>query len=95
MNLENEKAARQLHDVRHWAKEKIASGQEPPWAWYQYMKLTETIDAILGGGECVTTMENSRQSVQRPDGCLRLVDSTYPQDDAQHRPSDVQVQMPM
>lgn len=95
MNLENEKAARQLQDVRQWAKDKIAGGQEPPWAWYQYMKLTETIDAILGGAECVTTMENSQQSVQRSDGRLRLVDSTCPQDGAQHRPSDMPVLMPM
>jgi len=35
-----------LNNVRVWAQDKINAGQEPPWAWYQYMKLVETIDAI-------------------------------------------------
>jgi hypothetical protein len=42
-----------LEEVRAWAKDKIASGDEPPWAWYQYMKLIETIDAILGATSVV------------------------------------------
>jgi len=95
MNSENEKAARQLQDVRQWAKEKIDGGQEPPWSWYQYMKLVETIDAILRGAECVITTENLPQSDLHPGGHLRLVDSTYPQDDVQLRPSGLTVQMPM
>ena len=39
----------QLRQMREWANEKAQSGQEPPWAWYQYMKLVETCDAILSG----------------------------------------------
>ena len=39
----------ELQKVRDWANEKIANGQEPPWAWYQYMKLRETLQAILAG----------------------------------------------
>ena len=39
----------ELRRIRHWADAKIASGQEPPWAWYQYMKLVETLDAIIAG----------------------------------------------
>lgn len=95
MNSENEKSARQLQDVRQWAKDKIAGGQEPPWSWYQYMKLIETIDAILGGAECVITTENLPQSDLHPGGRLRLVDSTYLQDNAPHHPSGLQIQMPM
>jgi hypothetical protein len=38
-----------LEHVRCWAKAKIDTGNEPPWAWYQYMKLVETIDAIVEG----------------------------------------------
>jgi hypothetical protein len=37
----------QLEAVRAWADGKIVTGAEPPWAWYQYMKLRETLDAIL------------------------------------------------
>ncbi len=40
-----------LTEVRQWAKDKLATGSEPPWAWYQYMKLVETVDAILTGME--------------------------------------------
>lgn len=90
----NEKTVHQLQDVRQWANDKIAGGQEPPWAWYQYMKLVETIDAILSGAQLVTT-ENSPQLEERRDAHLRLVGSTYQQDDVQPRPSDLTVQMPM
>ena len=38
-----------LKKIRQWADDKIATGEEPPWAWFQYMKLRETLDAILGG----------------------------------------------
>ena len=31
---------------RGWAEGRVASGNEPPWAWYQYMKLIETVAAI-------------------------------------------------
>jgi len=84
-----------LNEVREWAKAKIASGQEPPWAWFQYMKLIETLDAILGGYACVTTTGNSQQSAPHPEMRLRLVDATYPQDTAQHHPADTPVQLPM
>lgn len=36
-----------LRQVREQAQARIDAGQEPPWAWYQYMKLVETCDAIL------------------------------------------------
>lgn len=39
----------QLKEVRAWARAKIRAGQEPPWAWYQYMKLDETLTAIIEG----------------------------------------------
>lgn len=95
MKSENEKAAHQLKDVRQWAKDKIAGGQEPPWSWYQHMKLVDAIDAILGGAKCTITTENLPQSDSHQDAHLRLVDSTYLQDSAQHHPSAVTVQMPM
>ncbi len=62
----------QLGNIREWAKAKIQSGSEPPWAWFQYMKLTETVDAILSGMESVRPTGNSRQSGSRQDTSLRL-----------------------
>ena len=84
-----------LCEIREWAKTKIASGQEPPWAWYQYMKLIETVDAILGGMETISPKESSLQSGQHLEMRLRLVDSTYQPNTVQHHPSDGQVQLPM
>ena len=31
----------ELEQVREWAIEQLAAGTEPPWSWYQYMKLRE------------------------------------------------------
>jgi len=36
-----------LEKVLNWSKEKLRAGQEPPWAWYQYMKLREVLEEIL------------------------------------------------
>jgi hypothetical protein len=38
----------ELQRLRTWADAKIATGQEPQWAWYQLMKLREALDAIVG-----------------------------------------------
>lgn len=84
-----------LREVREWAQQKITSGQEPPWAWYQYMKLIETVDAILAGGAAVTRMDCSQQSASHSGTRLRLVGSTYQPDSAQPHQADVRPQMPM
>ena len=39
----------ELESIRAWAKAKIADGTEPPWAWYQYMKLIERLCLESGG----------------------------------------------
>jgi hypothetical protein len=85
---------KQLQELREWAQKKIASGQEPPWAWFQYMKLIETADAILAANGAVRT-ESSPQSEEHPGVHLRLVGSTRPQDDVPLRPAGLPVQLPM
>ncbi len=61
-----------LQRIREWANAKLATGEEPPWAWYQYMKLREALDAILSGMAAVTK-ESSPQSGQHQETHLRLV----------------------
>jgi hypothetical protein len=86
----------ELERVREWALQKLATGEEPPWAWYQYMKLRETLDAILGGIDAVTSQtENSPREVQRRGTRLRLVGATNSPGTAQHHRADVPVQLPM
>ena len=84
-----------LMRVREWAKRKLQGGSEPPWAWYQYMKLVETIDAIRGGMATTSSMGNSQQSAQHPENALRLVDSTYPPDKPQPHRVGLPVRLPM
>lgn len=85
----------ELERIREWANTKLQSGQEPPWAWYQYMKLRETVDAILGGMSATVTRPDSRESVPRSERRLRLVASTDPQETAPRRRGQRLVRLPM
>ena len=86
----------ELRRVRDWADAKIATGAEPPWAWYQLMKLRETLDAILAGMDAVMPQtENSPQEAPRRGTRLRLVEATHSPKTAQHHRSDEPVQLPM
>jgi hypothetical protein len=85
----------ELERLREWAHQKIQGGSEPPWAWYQYMKLIETLDAILSGMAVATPMESSQQSEPHQGGGLRLVDSTYQPDTSQRHSVGLPVQLPM
>ena len=53
---------------RDWAEDRVASGNEPPWAWYQYMKLIETVAAIQTSRAAVSAGEPQAepQRVQAP-----------------------------
>ena len=85
----------ELTTVLAWARAKIEAGHEPPWAWYQYMKLAETIEAILAGMDATVTMGSSPQSDQRQERHLRLVGETDQQDSAQPHHVGLPVQLPM
>jgi hypothetical protein len=77
-----------LERIREWACDKIGAGNEPPWAWYQYMKLRESLDAILGGFSMAIPADSLRSGSYRESG-LRLVASKYRRDTAPlHQPSD-------
>jgi hypothetical protein len=84
----------ELNRVRQWAHDKIQAGSEPPWAWYQYMKLIEAIDAIKDG-MAATTTENSPQSETHSERRLQLVDSTSRKDTSPRRLVGSKVRMPM
>jgi hypothetical protein len=84
----------ELTRVREWAAAKLTTGAEPPWSWYQLMKLNEAIDAILAGMAVVTT-ESSPPEGARPETHLRLVEATCPQDTSRPRPAGLPVQLPM
>lgn len=53
-----------LQRVSEWARERLASGMEPPTAYYRLMQLVEAADCLRAGG-CVTPpTDDSPQSGQ-------------------------------
>ena len=88
----------ELEKARAWADEKLSLGQEPPWAWYQYMKLRETLDAILAGQAATAVFsptESSPQLAERPERHLRLVGEANQQETSQPRHAGLPIQLPM
>jgi hypothetical protein len=68
-----------LVSVRNWAREKIEAGREPPWAWYQYMKLVDAVDSIRRGRANVTRIgadspQPARPAPQHPEKTGRTAD---------------------
>jgi hypothetical protein len=55
-----------LELCRHWAEGRVATGNEPPWAWYQYMKLIETVSAIQTSRAATTPSHQGRPARGRP-----------------------------
>lgn len=95
--MTNAEAQAELKRLREWAQEKIQAGEEPPWAWYQYMKLMETADAIVESQSAVTVNPrgHSPLSDHNPDEHLRLVVNNDPQDNAQRHPTGTPTVLPM
>jgi hypothetical protein len=86
----------ELERVRDWALQKLATGEEPPWAWYQYMKLRETLDAILASMDAVTPQtENSPREAPPRERHLQLVEAKCSPGTAQRRQAGERVRMPM
>jgi len=70
-----------------WAREKPSTGQEPPWAWFQYLKLEETLGSILSGMAASIPL-GSLQSDLCQERHLLLVRHTIQQERAQSHQSD-------
>lgn len=86
----------ELERVRTWALAKIATGEEPPWAWYQYMKLRETLDTILAGMDATMPQtESSPLAVERQGAHLRLVEATNSPNTVPPLQSGMPVPLPM
>jgi hypothetical protein len=88
-------AAAQLKCLEEWAKEKLQDVSQPPWAWYQYMKLVETARAILDAASSTQQTASLPRSARRSGSALRLVDSEGPQDSSQPHADIVHVRLPI
>ena len=70
----------ELQSVLDWADKKLATGAEPPWAWYQYAKLREAVEEVIACLEATTPQTESLLQVgTRQTGGLRLVVSNEPE----------------
>ncbi len=85
----------ELTRVREWADAKLATGEEPPWAWYQYMKLREALDGVIAGMDAVSPTASLQQSGPHQGRHLRLVVSMCPQDTVPPHQSELNVPLPM
>ena len=85
-----------LQKVLNWTNEKLSTGAEPPWAWYQYMKLREALETIMSGMEATMPQkENSPQSEVPAGTGLRLVASNTQKDSGEPPATGLSVQLPM
>lgn len=82
-----------LQKIRDWADQKITTGDEPPWSWFQYMKLREVLDQIIGGFGSVRT-ESSQPMEQRQENAIRLAVSNVEPSSAQPHQQVVVVRLP-
>ena len=76
--------------MRKWADAKIATGQEPRWAWYQLMKLREALDALIGEmeAESIALEMESLPLAANAERCPRLVVSNTASDRANDPSAD-------
>ena len=65
-----------LVHVRTWAQGKINTAAEPQWSWYQYMKLIEAVDVLVGRMDVLRSVEQLQDSTSYLERRLRLVEST-------------------
>lgn len=84
-----------LERVREWAAQKLSMGKEPPWSWYQLMKLSEAIDAILAGMASTRPTADLQGAAAHQGACLRLVGAIDPPENAQSHPVRSDIPMPM
>ena len=82
----------ELQSLLQWTRGRLTEDQ-PPWTWYNYMKLQEALEAVIKGRAVKT--ESLPQSDERPGTHLRLVDSTYRQDTSQYHQDIDDLPLPM
>ena len=83
-----------LEHIRELAIARLATGREPPWVWYQLMKLREASEALIAGIDVTQPTEDSRGSLRHPGAHLRRAAEADPPDSAQHRQDMVPLRLP-
>jgi hypothetical protein len=85
----------ELERCRDWAIAKVTTGNEPPWSWYQHMKLREALDAILAGMDVTQPMEGSQQSGSHQGSGPQRAAEAARKDTVQRHPAHAVIRWPM
>jgi hypothetical protein len=76
-------------DLEHlwaWANDKLATGEQPPWAWEQYVKLCEMLD-VISARMAGNKVSGSSRYTQRQSAHLRLIANSVNSERRPARPS--------
>ena len=84
-----------LERCRDWAIAKVTTGNEPPWSWYQHMKLREALDAILSGMDVTQPTEGLQESEPLPENGPRPTAGASPKGSVQRHPKLAVIRLPM
>jgi hypothetical protein len=55
----------QMRALKEWAIERMTTGTQTPWAWFQFMKLLEVLDAFIEAGDEVEASSKPREPAKR------------------------------
>lgn len=76
-----------LEAMREWAAQRLSAGQEPPWNWYQLMKLREALAALIEAeGQTMQPTGPTPLPERRSETRLRLVADKHLQDSVPRHP---------
>lgn len=92
--MDDKAAAAQLSNLLEWAREKIHGDDQPPWAWFQYMKLQEVTESILKGMGASTAVDLPSLG-ERQGTYLRLAADSSRPENALRRPERIETPLPM
>jgi len=83
-----------LERIRDLAVERLSTGSEPPWVWYQLMKLREASESLIQGMDATQPTVGSQERGPQRGAGLRLVGSGDQQESAQRHPDKLSVRLP-
>jgi hypothetical protein len=55
----------QMRALKEWAIDKMTTGTQTPWAWFQFMKLLEVLDTFIESAEEIEAAPKRREPAKR------------------------------
>jgi hypothetical protein len=83
-----------LERIRDLIVERLATGSEPPWVWYQLMKLREASEALMDGMEARLPTGGLQAPGFSRGASLQVVGTADQQESAQRHQCAVPARLP-